>query len=215
MASFDTPSYTLNILDNNADHEFKVPVKRINDGDDVSFFLTSKAYTDIMTFIFQLNGAMFPAKIKEETSSREVAREWRLRDVTLSNPPAVVQNLAKLVKELGNIIDETPPDTGPRRFGNISFRKWYATVEERISDLLDQSLPGEILSIASTAEVTAKAELQSYLMGSFGSAQRLDYGTGHELSFLAFLGGLWKLGAFPATEDGSSERFIVLAVIEP
>ncbi|KAK5277966.1 Serine/threonine-protein phosphatase 2A activator 1, partial [Cryomyces antarcticus] len=52
-------------------------------------------------------------------------------------------------------------------------------------------------------------------MGSFGSAQRLDYGTGHELSFLAFLGCIWKLGGFPRTEAGVEERGVVLGVIEP
>jgi serine/threonine-protein phosphatase 2A activator len=35
--------------------------------------------------------------------------------------------------------------------------------------------------------VDANAELKEYLLGSFGSPQRLDYGTGHELSFVAFI----------------------------
>jgi serine/threonine-protein phosphatase 2A activator len=54
-------------------------------------------------------------------------------------------------------------------------------------------------------------------MGAFGSSQRLDYGTGHELSFLVFLGCLWKLGGFTkeTSEDGALERSIVLGIIEP
>ncbi|KAF1953004.1 Phosphotyrosyl phosphatase activator [Byssothecium circinans] len=214
MTNSESRSYTLEVVDQHADHEFKVPVKCINDGDDVSFFLTSKAYTDIMTFIFQLNGAMFPQKLENGEKSKGAVKEWVLKDAEASAPD-VVQNLAKLVKALGDIVEEAPPDTGPRRFGNVSFRKWYQIVQGRVSDLLDKFLPSEVLSRGSASEVTAKAELEAYLMGSFGSAQRLDYGTGHELSFLAFLGGLWKLGAFPITEDGSSERFIVLGVIEP
>jgi serine/threonine-protein phosphatase 2A activator len=51
-------------------------------------------------------------------------------------------------------------------------------------------------------------------LGSFGSPQRLDYGTGHELSFLAFLGCLWKLNFFPRSEQGVEERGIVLGVFE-
>ncbi|KAF2635649.1 phosphotyrosyl phosphatase activator [Massarina eburnea CBS 473.64] len=214
MANLETPSYTLTTIGKNAHHDFKLPIKCINDGDDVSFFLTSKAYTDIMTFIFQLNGAMFPQKPRDGEKSSGAVKQWVLKDDEISYPD-VIQNLGKLVKALENIIDEAPPDTGPRRFGNISFRKWNEIVQERISNLLDEHLPSELLSRDSTSDVTAKAELEAYLMGSFGSAQRLDYGTGHELSFLAFLGGLWKLGAFPITEDGSSERFIVLGVIEP
>jgi len=64
---------------------------------------------------------------------------------------------------------------------------------------------------------TALDELRHYLVGAFGSAQRLDYGTGHELSFLAFLGCLWKLGGFAdgGADDGEVERSIVLGVVEP
>jgi hypothetical protein len=36
------------------------------------------------------------------------------------------------------------------------------------------------------------------------------YGTGHELSFLAFLGGIWKLNGFPKTDPGVEERAIVV-----
>ncbi|PSN75161.1 Phosphotyrosyl phosphatase activator [Corynespora cassiicola Philippines] len=211
MAPVDTPSHSLRLLDQKADHHFTVPVKRINDGDDVNFFLASKAYADIMTFLFQLNASMFPRKTQDASG---LAKEWKLQDVGLPKSP-VVQDLAKLLEALGAIIEEAPPDTGPRRFGNVSFRKWHEIVQGRLSDLLDQYLPPDILTPSSAAEVPAKTELEAYLMGSFGSAQRLDYGTGHELSFLAFLGGLWKLGAFPPSEDGGQERAIVLGVIEP
>lgn len=47
-----------------------------------------------------------------------------------------------------------------------------------------------------THEWTEKAlfvELLPYLLESFGSRQRLDYGTGHELAFAAFLCGLFSL----------------------
>ncbi|KAF2257902.1 Phosphotyrosyl phosphatase activator, partial [Lojkania enalia] len=207
---------TLEILAHKDKHSFLVPTKRINDGDDVTFFLASKAYADIMTFIFQLNASMFPRRVKGigRDPDSESVKEWKLHDPEMAFPPAV-QNLAKLLEILGAIIEEAPPDPGPRRFGNVSFRKWYDVVRERISGLLDQYLPSEILQPSSTAKVSAKAELEGYLIGSFGSSQRLDYGTGHELSFLAFLGCLWKLDVFPEMENGAQERAIVLGVIEP
>ncbi|KAF2193016.1 Phosphotyrosyl phosphatase activator [Zopfia rhizophila CBS 207.26] len=215
MAESKMPFQSLETLDHKAHHKYLLPVKRINDGDDVSFFLTSKAYTDIMTFIFQLNASMFPRKVKQVDSTPQSTKEWKLQDPDVTFPP-VVQNLAQLLEKLGAIIEEAPPDTGPRRFGNISFRKWYDIVRERISGLMDQYLPSELLTSGSSSdEVTAKAELEAYLTGSFGSSQRLDYGTGHELSFVAFLGCLWKLGAFPEMEGGAQERAIVLGVIEP
>lgn len=214
MAATDSSSHTLKTLDRNAGHSFKVPVKCINDGDDVSFFLASKAYADIMTFLFQLNASMFPRKTKDAEGKQAKVKEWRLADPDVPHPP-VVQSLAKLLDALESIIEEAPPDSGPRRFGNVSFRKWYGIVIERVPGLMDQHLPADILKECSASHVRAKAELQAYLIGSFGSAQRLDYGTGHELSFLAFLGCLWKLGAFPETNDGDQERGIVLGVIEP
>ena len=156
---------------------------------------------------------MFPRKIIDQESKSEKAKEWTLEDPEVVLP-SIVQNLAQLLAALDAIIDSTPPDPGPRRFGNVSFRKWYAEVERVMPDLLNQHLPAETLSSNSDSQIAPREELQAYLMGSFGSAQRLDYGTGHELSFLAFLGGLWKLGAFPTSTDGSSERAIVLGVIE-
>lgn len=205
---------TLTVLDPTPGHDFQTPKKCINDGDDVTFFLASKAYADIMTFIFQLNTSMIPRNMTNKEQGTQSVKEWTLNDPTVPQPP-VVQSLAKLLEALTLIIDEAPPDTGPRRFGNVSFRTWYDLVRERAPDLLDTCLPAEVLAYKSTSGVEAKRELEAYFIGSFGSSQRLDYGTGHELSFLAFLGCLWKLGAFPASADGDQERGIVLGVVEP
>ncbi|KAH7119782.1 Phosphotyrosyl phosphate activator protein-domain-containing protein [Dendryphion nanum] len=214
MTALDFSRKSLQRLESVADHSFAIPIKRIHDGHDVDFFLASKAYTDIMTFLFQLNASMIARKRHDANSGIQSIKEWNLQDPDVKLPTAV-QNLAKLLEALSVIIEEAPPDPGPRRFGNISFRKWYDIVKERLPDLLAQYLPSQILAPGSTSETTAKAELEAYLVGSFGSAQRLDYGTGHELSFLAFLGALWKVGAFPESHDGDQERALVLGVIEP
>ena len=214
MPSNTTSIPSLTILDPAKGHDFRTPKKCINDGDDVTFFLASKAYTDIMTFIFQLNTSMIPRKIRNEEQGTESIKEWTLQDPEVPYPP-VIQGLTKLLEALTAVIDEAPPSTGPRRFGNVNFRKWHDILQERAPDLLEQYLPAEVLAYKSTSETSAKSELIAYFTGSFGSSQRLDYGTGHELSFIAFLGCLWKLGAFPASQDGDQERGIVLGVIEP
>ncbi|KAH3914058.1 hypothetical protein HBI56_053910 [Parastagonospora nodorum] len=210
MAAETQTTPALPRLDANQGCSFAVPAKRINDGEDVTFFLASRAYADLMTFIFQLNTAMVPRRQPDSSP----AKEWTLNDTDVTFPP-IVQNLAKLISTLACIIDEAPPDPGPRRFGNVSFRKWYDMVRERVPQLLEDCLPKDVLDFKSTSETRASEELEAYLNGSFGSSQRLDYGTGHELSFLAFLGSLWKLGAFPASKDGDIERAIVLGVVEP
>ena len=214
MANLGSSSRELPVLDPSAGHAFKLPVKCINDGEDVSFFLASKGYADIMTFIFQLNAAMMPRKSRGADQKPDTVRAWTLQNADPSCDD-VVKKLAALIDSLEQLIEEAPPDKGPRRFGNISFRRWHELVAERISDIMHSYLPPKIVGSRSTSDVTAREELEVYLLGSFGSSQRLDYGSGHELSFLAFLGCLWKLGAFSASDDGSQERGIVLGVLEP
>lgn len=135
-----------------------------------------------------------------------------------TQPVQSIQKLQEMLARIESYIDECPPDQGPRRFGNISFRKWYKLLEERAVDLLKEFLPSSVLNFGPAGErdVTSTDELMAYLLGGFGSPQRLDYGTGHELSFLAFLGCLWKLGAFQDGKPGGDiERGIVLGVLEP
>lgn len=45
----------------------------------------------------------------------------------------------------------------------------------------------------------AMSELREYFCNSFGNDTRIDYGSGHELSFVAWLAGIALLGGF--TED--------------
>lgn len=177
-------------------------------------FLTSQAYRDIGLFVMQLNRAMCPRKI----SGSDEGQTWQLDSpIILSNP---VQKLQDLLESIASIIDEAPPDTGPRRFGNVSFRRWFEILESRVRDLLQTYLPKAVLDFKTSENgVSVLDELTPYLMGGFGSSQRLDYGTGHELSFLAFLGCIWKLGGFmneaSSPDDGAVERSIVIGVVEP
>lgn len=182
----------------------------------MSTFLVSKAYADIVTFLLQLNRSIVPRKNFDVDSQKDIIRSWTLNSesVVYSEP---VRRLQQLLSRLESIIEEVPPDTGPRRFGNISFRKWVHQVESRALELLDECLSTVLIQSERniSAMSSAAEELKTYLIGSFGSGQRLDYGTGHELSFLAFLACLWKLNVFPRSAPGVEERGIVLGVIEP
>lgn len=212
------PVRVLATLDPSEGHAFTEPSKRIHEHQHVNEFLASKAYTDIMTFLLQLNRSLFSSLLPDGK-----VQSWPLHSDAVEYS-APVRQLQQLLNKLESIIQEAPPDTGPRRFGNVSFRKWYKLVESRASELLDEHLSSEVLQRKSSmpqdttttvATATAKTELMAYFLGSWGSPQRLDYGTGHELSFLAFLAGLWKLNGFPKTDQGVEERAIVLGVIEP
>lgn len=203
----------LSLIDPSDLHTFAVPVKLINEGHDVSTFLVSQAYGDIMTFLMQLNRSMFPYFSPGDTDHRTPHVLFLNQNATSFSQ--TVLRLRDLLCKIETFIEEAPPDPGPRRFGNVSFRKWYDIVEGRTPALLDQYLSLESISVKTESDTTAHSELSSYLLGSFGSAQRLDYGTGHELSFLAFLGCVWKLGGFEASRPGKVERQIVLGVMEP
>jgi serine/threonine-protein phosphatase 2A activator len=220
-SAFTPNAPSLQVLDPSRPHAFITPVKKINEGHDVSAFLTTKAYGDIMTFLLQLNRAMFPCTITDSDTQTTSVQIWELSSCANVHVSDVITDLGNLLRALDNIIDEIPPDPGPRRFGNISYRKWYEVAESRMKDLLVRCLPSRAMLFAAENEVTARDELESYFLGSFGSAQRLDYGSGHELSFLAFLGCIWKLGGFTSSSSeassppGNEERSIVLNIIEP
>ena len=205
---------SLALLDPSHEHVFEAPTKKINEGKDVSTFLMSKAYTEIMTFAMQLNRSMFPVSPESGIQGIDGAKQTMPPDESLFSD--TVRRLRTLLDELEELIESNPPDSGPRRFGNLSFRRWYTDVESRAPALLETYLPLDSLCIPTDSENTPYAELESYLLGAFGSAQRLDYGTGHELSFLAFLGCIWKLSGFQSQERSDIvEQNIVLGVIEP
>lgn len=197
----------LPLLDPSSSHTFTPPTKRIHEGQDVSHFLTSLAYRDIGTFILQLNHALIP---RNSTSSSPVPTTFKLPSSSAESNTPSIRALQHLLAKVESYLDEAPPDPGPRRFGNVSFRKWFELVEQRVGDLLGEGLLGETLK-----GKAARDEVSKYFLGAWGSSQRLDYGTGHELSFVAFLGCLWKLGFFKDGEqNGEIEREIVLSVIE-
>lgn len=200
--STDKELPTLERLPDTTRHQFEAPSKKINDGDDLSFFFTSTAYRDLTKWLLQLNRSMFPVKGQDgKPKPRELDSSHQFS--------SHIQKLRQLLESLSDFIQQAPPDTGPRRFGNVAFRTWYNLADEHADALLRKHLDGVVpLEIGNGTMVQ---ELKSYLLGGFGSAQRLDYGTGHELSFLAFLACLWKLGAFVDGEDS----MIVIGIIQP
>jgi len=75
-----------------------------------------------------------------------------------------------------------------RRYGNPAFRVWHARLAAGAEAALSRALPPALVSAG------AAAELAPYLCDSFGSAARIDYGTGHETSFCVLLYCLTRLG---------------------
>lgn len=204
--------FTLQVLPADAHLTPSVPAKRINDGEDLSFFFASKAYAEIVTFLLQLNRSMIPIL---DSSNPQNVHAWPIDSPKIPLSPNV-SRIKVMIESLQSLMETAPPETGPRRFGNAAFRTWFAAVQHGVPKLLKEALSDVVWTRAQDQDQPVlQKELEAYLVGSFGSAERLDYGTGHELSFLAFLGCIWKLGGFSQAESGVEERAIVVGIIHP
>ncbi|KAL5108842.1 Serine/threonine-protein phosphatase 2A activator [Taenia crassiceps] len=82
-------------------------------------------------------------------------------------------------------VEQTPLEVNPQRYGNKAFQKYYSWLCENISQICAEKLEIE----PSTENFD---EIITYLTESIGNPVRIDYGTGHELSFIAFLLSLFK-----------------------
>lgn len=86
-----------------------------------------------------------------------------------------LQALLDVLHRLKAWTEEIPPEATKRRFGNPAFKKFH------------QRLVSESETLLTPVCGTHAAEIAYYLNAAFGSEVRLDYGTGHELSFLVLL----------------------------
>lgn len=96
----------------------------------------------------------------------------------------MLHKLLGLFGQLEKLVEQHPPLDQPQRFGNKAYRDWARTMREQLPDLLEQVLP--------TSKKNYLNELLQYLSEAFGNATRIDYGTGHELSFMFFMCALFK-----------------------
>ena len=152
-------------------HSFKVPEKKILESDNLKEFQASDVYKYLLEFIIKLQ-----ASVKGTTMTATECPEW----------------LKPLYDVLGRFIswvEEIPPEKQAMRFGNKAFRTWLDKVKKNYEEEIKNILGNEALHPAIN-------ELEVYLIDSFGSYERLDYGTGHELNFLAFLIWLYKIGVY-------------------
>lgn len=151
-------------------HDYVIPTKCVKNMSDMPLWEKSEAYYDIVGFINSISNAVQGIK----------------NTVYLEQIP-VVQNLLHLFEKLSTMVDETPPIDQPQRFGNKAYRDWFQKLQTNAKDLLAEVLPEELHP--------AIIEIVVYFTESFGNATRIDYGTGHELSFIMFLCCLFKIGA--------------------
>ncbi|KAK9470607.1 protein phosphatase, partial [Dipodascopsis tothii] len=153
--------------------------KQINEPPDVDRFRRSPAYAQIVEWVQGLANAV-------RADAAQELRPLAARPASLDGDDALSRRVAGICAALGALGEQTAaiaPSGGPRRFGDPAFRTWGAELVARAPALVDAIYVGE-----AGPPAEARAELAGYLAQSFGSFARLDYGTGHELSFLVFFG---------------------------
>jgi len=145
----------------------------------------SKSYAALVTLITELSDSVVGRRVSDE----------------LSISPAV-QLVLDALEEMSGWIAEIPPLKQAMRYGNKAFKEWHARMVERAPVLMLSLLEGENRDEAQ--------ELAGYWSDAFGNAARIDYGTGHELALLTWVGGLRTLGALTAEDN----RAVVLRLFE-
>ena len=97
------------------DAPFTTPEKKIHSDADVARFNLSMAFDRIIGFIELLNESVKGKRCIDE-------------DINTSNP--TIKAIGAVLDVLNTYIDEIPPSTGPRRFGNVAFREWSKRMED-------------------------------------------------------------------------------------
>ncbi|KAI5615481.1 serine/threonine-protein phosphatase 2A activator, partial [Silurus asotus] len=179
-----------------ASFKFMLPQKEISMVPDMGKWKRSRAYADYIGFILTLNEGVKGKKftcdypVSEVQSLFSSFKQELLPFFSYFLSLCAFQTVEKLLSLLGTLdrwIDETPPVDQPSRFGNKAFRTWYAKLEQEADALVSAVLPDELSAAA--------PEVAVYLKEAVGNPTRIDYGTGHEAAFAAFLCCLCKVGA--------------------
>eukprot|EP00834_Sanchytrium_tribonematis_P000450 NODE_8_length_66115_cov_0.981823.p35 type:complete len:223 gc:universal NODE_8_length_66115_cov_0.981823:54961-55629(+) len=159
-----------------------IPKKTLHTPDDINKWSKSKGLGLLLTTLLQFTDSVegvteIPAKLSEET---KIILDF-------------FHKINLMTLKLGNQV-ESSDDI---RFGNPKVMDLYKWIYD--------NTPVHLNSL-STVKTALKEELFYYFNNSFGSS-RLDFGSGHELSFLAFMTIIYK-----SNENADFSRELVLVI---
>ena len=149
---------------------FTTPEKRIKNAAQLETFLESDVCLQYERFLTRVSGAVKGKKIS---------------NATCQSP--LLQNVLSVFVEMKAWLGEIPPIKQPMRYGNKAFRDYLARLNDRILELMTKVFGDKVPE-------EGKKELGLYFCESFGNSLRIDYGTGHETNFVAFMFCLEILG---------------------
>lgn len=152
----------------------------------------SLAYQELLGFITAVSSSVHGKALEPGADSYAVSERC--------------QRLNSLLARLNAWIDDIPPVEQPARFGNKAFKTWFQRLEAEAPAMISECLSGGL----GHGQDKTEPELLRYFIESFGNPTRIDYGTGHELAFVAFLCCLFKTG-FLVTSDCCAVALSVFA----
>ncbi|KAJ9146454.1 hypothetical protein P3X46_028721 [Hevea brasiliensis] len=150
-------------------YKFQFPSKKIQSLDDIRHFHESDSGKNFLGFVVALS---------------ESIRGRKISDPCHESP--TVKTILSILQTLMQWIEEIPPVQQAARYGNVSYRTWHSRLEENSESLMLQFLPDDFKC--------ATIEVVPYFTDSFGNSSRIDYGTGHETNFAAWLYCLARMG---------------------
>lgn len=154
---------------------FSTPVRRILSRDDHGKFLSSPTHQLIVAFVFSIADAV------QDVSTKTVEAQPLY--------PTVKAALDLLDRAEALVSEHPPDDNGGSRFGNPAFRRFVSSLGVRAPRWHAELFP--------SVPCGAHDELSIYFANAFGSASRIDYGSGHELNFLIHALCLNRLSLLP------------------
>jgi len=157
-------------------YHFIIPTKKINTQTELAAFHRSPTYRALLGYI---------QKLGDKVNAIPNSVEYSISDK--------VKLIIEILHEMEVWIDEIPPIPQPMRYGNKAARSWHKRLEEKATTLHERILPPELYP--------AIVEIAPYLLDAFGNSTRLDYGTGHELHFIAWLYCFGAVGILQAEDD--------------
>jgi serine/threonine-protein phosphatase 2A activator len=151
-------------------------------------------------------------------------------DHPLENLTPSMATLHGALRQMVTWVDDFPArDAELARFGNPAFRQWHSRLQERANAIItvilqardtDKSLEecSQMGWNAAAGEIETKEDLSikqvsCYLLDAFGHPVRLDYGTGHESSFIVFLMVLSKVACLGKNPDLPTMRDFTLSIL--
>lgn len=158
---------------NSQKYNFKVPAKEVRSLVDIQKWQNSETYRELNNF----NQAICKCITAKSNSSQ-----------CFVSPN--IEKILNLLLHLQKLVETTPPINQPQRFGNVAYKTWNKKMSDCFESEIGDVIPAE-----------AMIEIKPYFVESFGNATRIDYGTGHELSFIFFLMSLFKIGVLLKSDE--------------